>query len=45
VYRIIAIRYIGTYISMRDLLGWLAEELMIYRITSHLVNNIGWRTM
>jgi hypothetical protein len=45
VYRIIAIRYISTHISMRDLLGWLAEELVIDRITSHLVDNIGRRAV
>jgi hypothetical protein len=37
--------YISTHISMRDLPGWLAEELVIHGITSHLVNHISWRAM
>jgi hypothetical protein len=44
-YRIIAIRYISTHIPMRDLLGQLAEELVIHRVTSHLVDNVGWGAM
>jgi hypothetical protein len=44
-YRIIAIRYISTYIPMRDLLGWLAEKLVIHRVTSHFVDDVGRRAV
>jgi hypothetical protein len=40
-YRIVAVRYIGTHVPMRDLFGWLAEELVIHRVISHLVDDVG----
>jgi hypothetical protein len=41
-YQIVAIRYISTHVSVRDILGRLAEELVIHRVTSHLVDDVGW---
>jgi hypothetical protein len=40
-YRIVAVQYISTHVPVRDLLGWLVEELVIHRVTSHLVDDIG----
>jgi hypothetical protein len=44
-YWIVAVRYISTHVSMRDLLGRLAEELMIHKVTSNLVDDVGWGAM
>jgi hypothetical protein len=40
-YRIVVVWYISTHVSMRDLLGRLAEELVIHWVTSHLVDDVG----
>jgi hypothetical protein len=40
-YRIVAVRYISTHVPVWDLLGRLAEELVIHRVTSHLVDDVG----
>jgi hypothetical protein len=44
-YRVIAVRYVCTYVAMWDFLGWLAEELVIHGITSHFINHISWSAM
>ncbi|PVH66263.1 hypothetical protein PAHAL_1G188700 [Panicum hallii] len=43
--RFTTIWYICTNISMRYLLGWFTEELVISRVTSHLVYDICWRIL
>jgi hypothetical protein len=44
-YWIVVVRYISTHVFMRDLRGRLAEELVIHRISSHLVDDVGWGAM
>jgi hypothetical protein len=39
-YRIVAVRYISIHVPMWDLLGQLVEELVIHRVTSHLVDDV-----
>ncbi|PVH37491.1 hypothetical protein PAHAL_5G016800 [Panicum hallii] len=41
--RVTTIWYVRTNISMRNLLGGFTEELVISRVTSHLVYDICWR--
>ncbi|PVH62685.1 hypothetical protein PAHAL_3G368000 [Panicum hallii] len=43
--RVPTIWYIRTNISVRHLLGGFAEELVISRVTSHLVYDICWRIL
>jgi hypothetical protein len=39
-YQIVAVWYISTHVPMWDLLGRLAEELVIHKVTSHLVDDV-----
>ncbi|PVH66066.1 hypothetical protein PAHAL_1G140300 [Panicum hallii] len=44
-HQVTTIWYIRTNISMRNLLGGFTVELVIRRVTSHLVYDICWRIM